>query len=56
VLTVTTRPGQRWEKEGKRGGSLKFSEAISEFRNQDGELVVTAIMVGVETGQTVTRN
>jgi len=56
VLTVTTRPGQRWEKEGKRGGTLKFSEAVSEFRNQDGELVVTAIMVGVETGQAVTQN
>lgn len=55
VLTVTTKPGKRWEKEGKRGGALKFSEAISEFHNQDGELVVTAIMVGVETGQAVTQ-
>ncbi|MFZ5655066.1 MAG: FAS1-like dehydratase domain-containing protein [Pseudomonadota bacterium] len=56
VLTVTTRPGQRWEKEGKRGGTLKFSETISEFRNQHGELVVTATMVGVETGQAVSQN
>ena len=56
VLTVTTRPGKRWEKEGKRGGSLKFSEAVSEFRNQHGELVVTATMVGVETGQAVSQN
>lgn len=56
VLTVTTRPGRRWEKEGRRGGSLKFSEAITEFRNQAGELVVTATMVGVETGQAVSQN
>jgi hypothetical protein len=56
VLTVTTRPGRRWEKEGRRGGSLKFSEAITEFRNQDGELVVTSTMVGVETGQAVSQN
>ena len=56
VLTVTTRPGRRWEKEGRRGGALKFSEAITEFRNQDGELVVTSTMVGVETGQAVSQN
>ena len=56
VLTVTTRPGRRWEKEGRRGGSLKFSEAITEFRNQAGELVVTSTMVGVETGQAVSQN
>jgi acyl dehydratase len=56
VLTVTTRAGRRWEKEGRRGGSLKFSEAITEFRNQAGELVVTSTMVGVETGQAVSQN
>ena len=56
VLTVTTRPGRRWEKAGRRGGALKFSEAITEFRNQDGELVVTSTMVGVETGQAVSQN
>lgn len=56
VLTVTTHPGRRWEKEGRRGGSLKFSEAITEFRNQDGELVLTSTMVGVETGQAVSQN
>jgi len=56
VLTVTTRPGRRWEKAGRRGGALKFSEAITAFRNQDGELVVTSTMVGVETGQAVSQN
>lgn len=55
VLTVTTRPGKRWEKQGKRGGTLRFSESVSEFRDQQGELVVIATMVGVETGQAVSQ-
>ena len=53
VLTVTTRPGNRWEKEGRRGGKLLFSESISEYRNQDGVLCVTATMVGVQTEKAV---
>ena len=53
VLTATTRDGDRWEKQGRRGGSLQFSETITEYRNQAGELVVTARGVGVRTGQVV---
>ena len=49
VLSVTTRPGARWEKEGRRAGKLMFAETITEYRNQDGELVVTARGVGVRT-------
>lgn len=53
VLTATTRDGERWEKQGRRGGSLQFSETITEYRNAAGELVVTARGVGVRTGQVV---
>jgi hypothetical protein len=53
VLTATTRPGERWEKEGRRAGRLLFSETITEFRDQDGELVVTARTVGVRTERVV---
>jgi acyl dehydratase len=49
VLTATTRPGKTWEKEGRRAGKLVFSESITEYRNQDGVLVVTARGVGVRT-------
>jgi acyl dehydratase len=49
VLTATTMPGKTWEKEGKRGGKLHFSENVTEYRNQKGELVVTARGVGVRT-------
>ncbi|MGF1599692.1 MAG: MaoC family dehydratase N-terminal domain-containing protein [Acidimicrobiales bacterium] len=53
VLTATTRPGETWEKEGRRAGKLVFSESITEYRNQDGELVVTARGVGVRTERPV---
>jgi hypothetical protein len=53
VLTATTRPGKTWEKEGRRAGKLVFSESITEYRDQNGELVVTARGVGVRTEKPV---
>jgi acyl dehydratase len=53
VLTATTRPGERWEKQGRRAGKLVFAETITEFRDQDGDLVVTARGVGVRTERVV---
>ncbi|MDP1671286.1 MAG: MaoC family dehydratase N-terminal domain-containing protein [Alphaproteobacteria bacterium] len=53
VLSVTVKPGKKWEKEGKRSGKLKFSETISEYRDQKGELVITARGVGVQTERVV---
>jgi len=52
-LRVSMRPGKTWEKEGKRGGKLRFSESISEYRDERGELVVTAISVGIVTEKAV---
>ena len=54
VLTATTRPGKSWEKEGRRGGKLMFSESVTEYRDQEGELVVTATGVGVRTERPAT--
>jgi acyl dehydratase len=53
VLTAETRSGERWEKEGKRAGKLVFAETITEYRDEDGELVVTARSVGVRTEKVV---
>jgi hypothetical protein len=53
TLTVSTGPGERWEKQGRRGGKLLFSETITEYRNQDGILCVTARSVGVQTERAV---
>jgi N-terminal half of MaoC dehydratase len=49
VLRAETRPGKTWEKEGRRAGKLLFSETITEYRDQHGELVITARSVGVRT-------
>lgn len=49
VLSATTKPGDSWEKQGRRGGKLMFSESITEYLDQDGELVITARSIGVQT-------
>ena len=54
VLTATVKPGKTWEKEGRRAGKLVFTETITEYRDQDGELVVTARGVGVRTERPAT--
>ena len=53
VLTISVRPGTSWEKQGRRGGTLHFSESVTEYRGADGELVVVARAVGVRTSRTV---
>ena len=53
VLTHETRQGERWEKQGRKGGKLLFSELITEFRDEKGELVVTARSVAVRTERVV---
>lgn len=53
VLSAETKPGKTWEKQGKRSGKLSFSESITEYRDQHGELVITARSVGVKTERPV---
>jgi hypothetical protein len=53
VLSAETKPGKSWEREGRRGGKLVFSESVTEYRDQNGELVITATGVGVRTEKTV---
>lgn len=53
VLSATVTPGKQWEKEGRRSGKLIFTETIIEFRDQKGELVITARGVGVRTERAV---
>ena len=54
VLTAENKPGKSWEKEGRRGGKLMFSETVTEYRDQKGELVITATGVGVRTERPAT--
>jgi hypothetical protein len=53
VLTATMKPGKTWEKQGRRSGKLIFTESITEYRDQHGELVVTSRGVGVTTERPV---
>ena len=48
VLTPTDKEGKTWEREG-RSGHLHFSETVTEWRDAQGNLVVTARGVGVRT-------
>ena len=54
VLSATVKPGKTWEKQGRRGGKLHFMESVTEYRDQNGELVVTARSVGVRTERPTT--
>lgn len=51
VLTATERPGRTWEKDGRRGGHMYFSETVIDYHDQDGDLVITARRVGVRIAQ-----
>jgi hypothetical protein len=53
VLTAEVKPGKTWEKEGKRSGKLVFTETVTEYRDQNGELAITARGVGVRTERPV---
>lgn len=53
VLTASTRPGKTWEKQGRRAGKLVFGETITEYRDENGELVVIARGIGVRTERSV---
>jgi acyl dehydratase len=53
VLSVTIREGDSWERESKRAGKLLFTERITEYRDQNGDLVCTARSVGVKTERPV---
>jgi hypothetical protein len=51
TLTVTTRMGDRYEKEGKRGGTMRFATVVNEFRDEAGELVAEQLTTIVETAK-----
>ena len=53
VLIAESRPGRTWERESKRAGKLMFSDRITEFRDQGGELVMSLRSVSVKTERPV---
>lgn len=51
TLAVESRLGRQWEKDGRRGGTMRFAEIISDFRADDGRLVATQTTTVLETGR-----
>lgn len=49
-LTWQTRDGATWTKSSRSGRQLTFHEITTEFRDTEGQLVVTARAVTVDTG------
>jgi hypothetical protein len=50
VLTPTNKEGKSWERTG-RSGHLQFNETVTEWHDAEGNLVVTARGVGVQTSR-----
>jgi hypothetical protein len=48
-LYCRSRISEVFEKQGKRGGVLRFAVMVTEFRDAGGKLVAEARMTGVET-------
>jgi N-terminal half of MaoC dehydratase len=48
-LHCRSRIAEIYEKQGKRGGTLTFAVMVTEFRDDEGNLVAEARMTGVET-------
>jgi hypothetical protein len=54
VLTGVSRIDRVYEKEGRRGGVMKFTEGVTEFRDPSGRLVAESRTTSIETGQAPT--
>lgn len=51
TLTVSSRLGEQWEKEGKRGGTMKFARIVREYRDESGTLVAEQTTTLVQTAR-----
>lgn len=49
VLTGQSRIERVYEKEGRRGGRMTFTESVTEYRDQDGRLVAESKTTGIVT-------
>jgi hypothetical protein len=52
-LSMVQRAGRRWEREGRRGGVLQFTETISDYFDTSGELVIVARSIVVRTSRAI---
>jgi hypothetical protein len=50
-LVGVQRIANVYEKQGKRGGTMTFTDVVTEFRDLDGELVAEVTLTSIETSQ-----
>jgi hypothetical protein len=50
-LTVESSIGDRWEKEGKRGGTMRFARIVTQYRDPAGTLVAEQRTTIIETAK-----
>ena len=51
TLVASARLGERYEKEGKRGGRMRFAVLVTEFRDRSGVLAAERRTTVVETAR-----
>ena len=51
TLSASSRLGDRWEKEGKRGGTMRFARLVTEYRDEHGTLVAEQRTTVIETAR-----
>jgi hypothetical protein len=54
VLTGVSSVDKVYEKAGRRGGTMSFTETVTEFRDEAGQLVAESRTTIIETGQAPT--
>jgi hypothetical protein len=54
VLTGVSQIDRVYEKAGRRGGAMKFTETVTEFRDPTGKLVAESRTTAIETGHAPT--
>ncbi len=53
VLHASTAPGRTWSRDGRRAGHLTFREMVTEYRDENDQLVIRALNAAVSTDQKV---
>ena len=56
VLTGQTRVDKDYEKAGGRGGTMRFIEQVTEYRDADGNLVAESRSTTIETSKATTES
>jgi hypothetical protein len=51
TLTASSRLGEQWQREGRRGGVMRFAEVVTEYRDGSGNVVAVQRTTLIETAK-----